>query len=495
MGDTHVAASASYADVAAAIASATAGDTVTVPAGSATWATNLAVTKALSIVGAGIGSTIITGNFINDYPSGAEYFDKNNYLVSYEPADPEADETFRLSGFTLDCDLKSNGIYLLNDTYVNPIHNVRIDHVKVIDQYPGHYPFAIYGAVFGVMDHCELSNTRTWGCNDGDFWNNLRFDFGSANNFYFEDNTFTLGAVRTLGYGEGSGRYVFRHNTITLTADMYPIWDAHGNTSGWRSTMGGEIYDNTIDADGNEFNMTDLRGGKWMVYGNTVTNNVGSMAIGVREETQDSSDPPAVNAITGQPQHLSSTYIWSNSYGGTQMLVSVISTLVCGTCGVTVPVENVHFWQYKAAFDGTVGVGVGLKAARPATCTTGVGYWATDEEVLYVATATNTWGTYYTPYTYPHPLQGAAASTYRVYYDANGGSGSEPVDVTEYETSDEVSVAAQGSLSKYSYYAFMGWNTSSDGTGTTYQPGATMTMPASDVTLYAKWQCKGIVYK
>ena len=46
---------------------------------------------------------------------------------------------------------------------------------------------------------------------------------------------------------------------------------------------------------------------------------------------------------------------------------------------------------------------VGLLADRPATCTTGVGYWATDTETLYTATSTNTWGTYYTPYTYPHP--------------------------------------------------------------------------------------------
>lgn len=90
-----------------------------------------------------------------------------------------------------------------------------------------------------------------------------------------------------------------------------------------------------------------------------------------------------------------------------------------------------------SSFDGTTGVGVGTLAARPSTCTTnptgearsagwGVGYWATDQGawnhstsnwqgvqangadgVLYVCTATNTWTLKYTPYTYPHPLQGA----------------------------------------------------------------------------------------
>jgi hypothetical protein len=56
------------------------------------------------------------------------------------------------------------------------------------------------------------------------------------------------------------------------------------------------------------------------------------------------------------------------------------------------------------AFNGTAGVGTGLLAARPATCIPKVAYWATDTQTLYQCTATNTWSTYYTPYTYPHPL-------------------------------------------------------------------------------------------
>jgi hypothetical protein len=74
-------------------------------------------------------------------------------------------------------------------------------------------------------------------------------------------------------------------------------------------------------------------------------------------------------------------------------------------------------------FNGTSGCGWGTLANRPTTCTTGVGYFATDQGnwnhsatnpygvqqngasgVLYIATATNTWALAYTPYTYPHPL-------------------------------------------------------------------------------------------
>jgi hypothetical protein len=105
--------------------------------------------------------------------------------------------------------------------------------------------------------------------------------------------------------------------------------------------------------------------------------------------------------------------------------------------------ENREFYNAVAAgaqtsptspFNGTTGMGFGTLANRPTTCTTttqsadagrgGVLYWATDQGswnqstsnprgvqrngadgVLYMCTATNTWTVYYTPYTYPHPLQ------------------------------------------------------------------------------------------
>jgi hypothetical protein len=81
-------------------------------------------------------------------------------------------------------------------------------------------------------------------------------------------------------------------------------------------------------------------------------------------------------------------------------------------------VANRDYYQYTGSFNGTVGVGSGTRAARPATCTEGVAYWSTDQGgnwhttngtandgTLDVCTATNTWtNAQYTPYTYPHPL-------------------------------------------------------------------------------------------
>jgi uncharacterized repeat protein (TIGR02543 family) len=78
---------------------------------------------------------------------------------------------------------------------------------------------------------------------------------------------------------------------------------------------------------------------------------------------------------------------------------------------------------------------------------------------------------------------------YTVTYYGNGSTGGTPPADTSspYLPVSTVTVLGNtGNLTK-SGFSFDGWNTASNGSGTTYAPGASFTMPSSDVTLYAVW--------
>lgn len=85
--------------------------------------------------------------------------------------------------------------------------------------------------------------------------------------------------------------------------------------------------------------------------------------------------------------------------------------------------------------------------------------------------------------------------TYTVTYNGNGNTGgSVPVDNTNYEQGQTVTILGNtGNLVKTGY-SFTGWNTQADGSGTTYTQGQTFTMDTSNVTLYAMWAQIKIAY-
>jgi uncharacterized repeat protein (TIGR02543 family) len=82
-----------------------------------------------------------------------------------------------------------------------------------------------------------------------------------------------------------------------------------------------------------------------------------------------------------------------------------------------------------------------------------------------------------------------------VTYSGNGkSSGSVPVD-GDHNFGSTVTVLANSGALKKSGYKFVGWNTSEDGSGTSYSStgSATFEMPESDVTLFAVWELIPVV--
>ncbi len=86
------------------------------------------------------------------------------------------------------------------------------------------------------------------------------------------------------------------------------------------------------------------------------------------------------------------------------------------------------------------------------------------------------------------PVDGSVPAKYTVTYASNGSQqGAVPAEAVEYEEGAVVAVLGNTGNLLRAGYAFSGWNTAADGSGTAYSGGATFTMPSASVVLYAQW--------
>jgi len=85
------------------------------------------------------------------------------------------------------------------------------------------------------------------------------------------------------------------------------------------------------------------------------------------------------------------------------------------------------------------------------------------------------------------------ANEYALSYNATGGTGAP---LAERFATDDTATVASGTPTRAGY-AFAGWNTAVNGSGTGYGPGGTFRMPPNDVTLFAQWvaQPQPITYR
>ncbi len=79
------------------------------------------------------------------------------------------------------------------------------------------------------------------------------------------------------------------------------------------------------------------------------------------------------------------------------------------------------------------------------------------------------------------------APTYTVTYLANGGTGSAPVDSASYKKNDPVTISQPSGLTAPTGMKFSNWNTSADGSGTSYAAAQAINMGESNLSLYAIW--------
>lgn len=416
--DTHTVASCSLADVSSAVSAASAGDIVNIPAGSAIWSSQLSVTKPLTIMGAGSGTsgTVITAG-------------NGTYVININPSSPgtQYDSVFRISNIRFLGGAESSGILAQNSTNSASYYmrKVIIDHNYLAGFRPtsgaGWGRAVIIGnTVFGVaysntfVNNYKSIDAEAYG-DDTVAWQ-IPADIGGPNSFYIEDNTFSntdayppAYATSGLTSGGQGGRYVWRHNLVTAMYDPQ-VLDVHGEYSGTDpGSVSAEIYDNTINMcqrtpnDGVECGVNqflDLRGGTAMVFNNKLYSKFTIASGNVRWQMRadncqanntcapGNTAPPCLHQVTN-------TFVWNNyvANDNNNQLVNSIASGNQGGSGCIV--LNRDYWRPA----------IGTESAKPGTCTINAYYGSTDTDKLWKCTATNVWTLQYQPYTYPHPLR------------------------------------------------------------------------------------------
>lgn len=453
---TRTAASASSNDVNDCVSAAASGDTIRVPAGTATWSSPITLpgNKDLAVV----GSTVVTcsGSPITCNAS-------NNTSISCGRGvcfTIDLGASHRISGFTM---LNANEGGIGTTGNQNLSKHFRIDHNRIVSN-AGWAPMEIKGgsnAVHpqGLVDNNILvdisihANGSAYQLDEGDQQHILwaqRTPLGDSSAIiYIEDNHYqnTSGNVNNVD-ANYAGRYVYRFNNTTSGRQAAEFHSIQGLN---RAAQRFEIYRNSGSNPSGWSGTAFIRGGSGVAFGNRLSSNwpsFGIMMDNIRSERDVGSGAGRCNGSSGWDQNLSGqsgyrcrdqigtsrdltqwdhsplrpynqefqpVYFWDNLEGSGPMSVQAEG-------GNTWIRENRDWFTQKTPFAGTAGVGVGPLSSRPSSCTTGVGYWATDQGEwnsrnsgpdgqLYKCTSTNTWSVYYVPFTYPHPWQTGSGGT------------------------------------------------------------------------------------
>jgi len=302
--------SASLADVSFAIRSAHEGDTVIVPAGTASWTSSLVITKGITLQGAtsigdSLNSPTVTDETVvlddvprkargrpsqkqrQDFPNKSATRSRGQAHAASKPLPAlvvvrlRPNQSFRVTGFTF----RYGAVTVKVDSpllhLIGRCPSARVDHCHFDQMYRN--PFIkTNGQIYGVVDHCVFDERAAnltfqvyhdgWeGRQHGDgSWADEAY-FGTEKFLFIEDNTFrNANGYLSIGIDAyGGGRYVARHNHLIDT----PIGGHGTETSGrFRGVRAIEVYNNTcvwslVEPRG------QLRSGTMLEFNNVWTGN------------------------------------------------------------------------------------------------------------------------------------------------------------------------------------------------------------------------------
>jgi len=262
---TTNAVSGSFADVRNAVAAAAPGDTVVMPPGTNVWTGTITLNN-ISLVGAGTNRTVIIDEA--DRSSGGLP------LIVLSVATNLYSE---LSGFTIQGGVNNTAYNYKGDVVVGGSSpNWRVHHL--VFNRPYAKAIVLYGAAYGVIDHCTFimiaQGVVAYGDGYGDTSWATPVNYGSAGALYVEDcvftNTVVNGASAATDFYAGA-RVVFRRNLVQNDGFFNHGLETSGRLRGARSF---EVYENTfVNVNNTHFQYytpINLRSGTGVIFSNTM---------------------------------------------------------------------------------------------------------------------------------------------------------------------------------------------------------------------------------
>lgn len=328
---TVTATGCSLSEVQTAYSTAVAGDTVAIPACSATWSNSLNVTKEITIQGAGKNNTVIT-------------FGGSGPLINIQPTSNLAIRVTGL-GFQLGGETGSDttAIYV-SGSKNGSLHltKLRIDNNKFTSGLRGIF---VSGWSHGVIDHNEFVNgyEPIFFVGDDNYVWNRPIQAGTADAMFIEGNSFVINnAVETntrdsLIYIQEGASVVVRHNTFDATAFTNQAWmsfllNNHGNqnyyTGGtdFRGQPMFEFYNNTASAyKAAEFIRN--RGGSILIHDNTFSVVTGGSAVFMFSEEESYQTQFFSHLDTAWPaeDQINNSFLWNNTFNGNPVTSTDVS--------------------------------------------------------------------------------------------------------------------------------------------------------------------------
>ena len=462
--DTYNASTLSFSDVKSAVKAARDGDTVLVPSGNSTWNETLFITKNIILEGAGIGETIITaGSGVGT--SGLINFEPDSFSRTSGELFRVTGFEFRGDDKRIIVLNNPTGTYV-NTIRID--HN-KFEGVQYGARFSGYIDGLIDNNIFIDVTLHEIyvlgRDDMSWenlstepGESDLTFIEDNEFinsgslvGGGHGSGYVLRHNDIKL----SMDYVT----FLDAHGNLPSGGDPNPIAN--------RGTRVTEVYENDWTGITRTVQLLDLRGGVGILFNNKLTGTGATPYVRLREEDAPNAFNSAPSTVvhggqyyecennhyssiisepgigsrwqdywhicgdcpryTASPSYnngamstrnwevntlyvdspaydpVKGTYLWNNKFNGNEEIKGIINM----TGDNYYIVEDRDYFNFNQNFTGTSGCGYGLLTSRPNSgLVAGVGYYSTDNKVLYRAVNSSTWEEYYTPYTYPHPLRG-----------------------------------------------------------------------------------------